>query len=637
MNPFGEFAAPWVSPEGKALPLADLFKGVSRRPHVHKAFLSLRNVEGTGKLLQSLQPTRLARKLIFLLEASAMSTMSVSGINIGADHIGERLDSASGAATSHRPVFRVHLPPPGELLGSLPSDASSGTTHLDIVRNLQSSLLKEQLGELVTMLHKPISRARFIAWVCSHPLPRRFLEACAGLVGNRKSLHEEKKESVASTVSSSTLLPMTGHDGGQPYRGRRRSISSVVDAAVMNDLRANATLPWQSKDAQVPSLVTSRSDKALNSASELPVSPLSSQASVDGDGLPSGFQAAKPAAIVIPTSSQNPRGRRHSVDSAFNIAAKFAALGQKYHMMSPGSPPTRTPFLKPPPNVRDAGRHIRDEEVRAAQAYVRVPSLRSASKDESEETSGTLLSPEKLRSLVNSTGLTIPDLFKLRHEFMAEAKQGLAVSRSQFRRLMIKVMEQLKQRPEQKAETEKEKEEEASKTTERSAPEGSASAGNGEAPAVSEEEGTGNLVAISGSSRMLDEDLRINRSLVADQLFTLFDINDDGSLDFHEFCIGMSRLVSGNTEEKLALLFSIFDRDGDGCISITELTRIIVNRAAVVEAVERASLDHDVEAKNRAVREWISWDKEYNIIDLKPETKEFIAQLTNALDIDGDG
>ncbi|XP_038197421.1 lysophosphatidylcholine acyltransferase 2B-like [Arvicola amphibius] len=64
------------------------------------------------------------------------------------------------------------------------------------------------------------------------------------------------------------------------------------------------------------------------------------------------------------------------------------------------------------------------------------------------------------------------------------------------------------------------------------------------------------------------------------QLFSLFDRNHDGTIDFREYVIGLTVLCNpANTEKILQMSFKLFDLDEDGYITEEELTTIL--RAAL--------------------------------------------------------
>ncbi|XP_041497914.1 lysophosphatidylcholine acyltransferase 2B-like [Microtus oregoni] len=60
------------------------------------------------------------------------------------------------------------------------------------------------------------------------------------------------------------------------------------------------------------------------------------------------------------------------------------------------------------------------------------------------------------------------------------------------------------------------------------------------------------------------------------QLFSLFDRNHDGTIDFREYVIGLTVLCNpANTEKILKMSFKLFDLDEDGYITEQELTTIL--------------------------------------------------------------
>jgi len=63
----------------------------------------------------------------------------------------------------------------------------------------------------------------------------------------------------------------------------------------------------------------------------------------------------------------------------------------------------------------------------------------------------------------------------------------------------------------------------------------------------------------------------LDDSPFVDRLFTLLDVNHDGTVDLAEFVTGLSMLCKGTVEEKLELSFKAYDIDGNGFISKDEL------------------------------------------------------------------
>ena len=57
-----------------------------------------------------------------------------------------------------------------------------------------------------------------------------------------------------------------------------------------------------------------------------------------------------------------------------------------------------------------------------------------------------------------------------------------------------------------------------------------------------------------------------------DRLFSLFDTNSDGVVDYHELASGLTVLCGGSGDDKVTAAFKLYDRDGDGYITLEEMT-----------------------------------------------------------------
>ena len=66
-------------------------------------------------------------------------------------------------------------------------------------------------------------------------------------------------------------------------------------------------------------------------------------------------------------------------------------------------------------------------------------------------------------------------------------------------------------------------------------------------------------------------------SELTDRLFAVFDTDKNGSISFHEFSLGIGKLVNGTIDEKLSLLFEINDTDGNGEMDVSEILNAIKN------------------------------------------------------------
>ncbi|XP_060926281.1 guanylyl cyclase-activating protein 1 [Limanda limanda] len=64
-------------------------------------------------------------------------------------------------------------------------------------------------------------------------------------------------------------------------------------------------------------------------------------------------------------------------------------------------------------------------------------------------------------------------------------------------------------------------------------------------------------------------------------MFTTFDMNDDGYIDFMEYVAALSLVLKGGVQKKLRWYFKLYDTDGSGCIDREELLQIIKSIRAI--------------------------------------------------------
>ncbi|XP_076804310.1 hippocalcin-like protein 1 [Clavelina lepadiformis] len=119
-------------------------------------------------------------------------------------------------------------------------------------------------------------------------------------------------------------------------------------------------------------------------------------------------------------------------------------------------------------------------------------------------------------------------------------------------------------------------------------------------------------------------------SQFADHVFRTFDVNKDGVLNFREFIIGLSLTLKGTFDEKLFWAFKIYDVDGNGFISQSELNEIIAAMLALCRTKFPAMLAEELiltlDKNNDGQVSWAEFRKGVN------ENKSLTKLLKEALD-----
>ena len=85
--------------------------------------------------------------------------------------------------------------------------------------------------------------------------------------------------------------------------------------------------------------------------------------------------------------------------------------------------------------------------------------------------------------------------------------------------------------------------------------------------------------------------LKIDKSLISDRIFQLFDANHDTVINFREFVTGISMLMQENIETQIKLTFNIFDADRTGFVSADYVNKILLSS---LELLENISIPKDV-------------------------------------------
>lgn len=60
--------------------------------------------------------------------------------------------------------------------------------------------------------------------------------------------------------------------------------------------------------------------------------------------------------------------------------------------------------------------------------------------------------------------------------------------------------------------------------------------------------------------------------MIAERLFTVFDADQSGRINFDEFMVGLASYARGSLDDKLKMLFEMFDLNGEGEVDPEELT-----------------------------------------------------------------
>jgi len=76
---------------------------------------------------------------------------------------------------------------------------------------------------------------------------------------------------------------------------------------------------------------------------------------------------------------------------------------------------------------------------------------------------------------------------------------------------------------------------------------------------------------------------------IIDRVHEVVDMDKDGFINFQELCFGLSTVMRGSLNDKLTMLFDIYDYNGDHEISIVELVSLIrKNDADFMQMIEFA-------------------------------------------------
>ncbi|CAL8353313.1 unnamed protein product [Gadus morhua 'NCC'] len=77
----------------------------------------------------------------------------------------------------------------------------------------------------------------------------------------------------------------------------------------------------------------------------------------------------------------------------------------------------------------------------------------------------------------------------------------------------------------------------------------------------------------------------------ARSMFSAFDMNNDGCMDFMEYVAALSLVLKGEVQQKLRWYFKLYDVDGSGCINRDELLLIITSIRAINGTLNEVSAE----------------------------------------------
>eukprot|EP00075_Anas_platyrhynchos_P005536 XP_012959288.1 guanylyl cyclase-activating protein 3 isoform X2 [Anas platyrhynchos] len=76
-------------------------------------------------------------------------------------------------------------------------------------------------------------------------------------------------------------------------------------------------------------------------------------------------------------------------------------------------------------------------------------------------------------------------------------------------------------------------------------------------------------------------DMNPRANMYVEQVFQIFDMNQDGFIDFLEFIAAINLVIRGKIDQKLKWYFKLYDADGNGCIDKKELLSIFTAIQAI--------------------------------------------------------
>ena len=111
-------------------------------------------------------------------------------------------------------------------------------------------------------------------------------------------------------------------------------------------------------------------------------------------------------------------------------------------------------------------------------------------------------------------------------------------------------------------------------------------------------------------------------------MFDLFDMDGNGVVDFSELASGLSVLCGGSRDDKAKAAFSLFDYNGDGYISLEEMTRYLASVFKVMYETQPVRLSKWVSAEDLAT---VTAEQAFEDADLNHDGRLSFEEFQNGM------
>lgn len=109
---------------------------------------------------------------------------------------------------------------------------------------------------------------------------------------------------------------------------------------------------------------------------------------------------------------------------------------------------------------------------------------------------------------------------------------------------------------------------------------------------------------------------RTYKEELAEDIFRIYDKDNNGVVEFQEFLVIIYIMSDGSTEQKLKQIFRIFDSDGDGTVTNEEMHRIVGHLYHLVPDKEKEQI-HSPEQFSSLIMNEMDKDKDGSISEIE--------------------